>query len=385
VSLRPDERALARDVLRQILEDGAPTLPTLAAALRHVDDDARRGHLKDVVVGVAVRRLRLAFLVARGGRAVDGDAHVDALIDAFFDDDDDRDDVVWSADPLEAMARRRSCPAWLVEALVTGLGHDDADAFLGNANHAGPVTLRANTLRTTRAGLIDALAGDGIVARPLDATPWAVDVVGRANLMGSAAFREGLFEVQDASSQQVVVAADVAPGDVVVDLCAGRGGKTLALAAAMQDRGRLIVHDVDERALRDLRGRVRRLGLRCVEETAPEALAGQVDVVVVDAPCSSLGVLRRSPDLRYRLSPDDVAALAPVQRQLLERAAMLVRPGGRVVYATCSVLLAENDDVADAAPAPLESESRRLLLPHRDGGDGFFIARWRRRGAADGS
>jgi 16S rRNA (cytosine967-C5)-methyltransferase len=379
VNLRPDERALARTVLRQVLDEGAPTLPTLASALRHIDHDARRGHLKDVVVGVAVRRLRLAFLVARSGRLLDADALIDALIDAFLDDDDDRNDVIWSAEAVEAMARRRSCPLWLAATLVDDLGPDDADAFLASANRPGPITLRTNTLRTTRDGLISALATDGIVAHPLTATPWAVDVVGRANLMGSAAFREGLFEVQDASSQQVVVAADVAPGDIVVDLCAGRGGKTLALAAALQDRGRLIVHDVDERALRDLRGRVRRLGLRCVEETPPEALAGQVDVVVVDAPCSSLGVLRRSPDLRYRLSPDDVAAVAPVQRQLLERAAMLVRPGGRVVYATCSVLRAENDDVADTAPDVLESESRRLLLPHRDGGDGFFIARWRRR------
>jgi 16S rRNA (cytosine967-C5)-methyltransferase len=375
VNLRPDERALASAVLRQILDDGAPTLPTLAAALRHIDNDARRGHLKDVVVGVAVRRMRLAFLVARSGRLVDADA----LIDAFLDDDDDRGDVIWSADPVEAMARRRSCPVWLTATLVDDLGLADADAFLASANRPGPVTLRTNTLRTTRDGLISALATDGIVAHPLPSTPWAVDVVGRANLMGSAAFREGLFEVQDASSQQVVVAADVAPGEIVVDLCAGRGGKTLALAAALQDRGRLIVHDVDERARRDLRGRVRRLGLRCVEETAPEAIAGRVDVVVVDAPCSSLGVLRRSPDLRYRLLPADVAALAPVQQQLLERAAMLVRPGGRVVYATCSVLRAENDDVADTAPDTLESESRRLLLPHRDGGDGFFIARWRRR------
>jgi 16S rRNA (cytosine967-C5)-methyltransferase len=375
----PDERRLARAALRRILDEGAPTLPTLGEALRDaVDNDGRR-RLKDLVVGVAVRRLRLAFLVARAGVTTDGDARIDALIDAFLADDDARDDVVWSTDPVEAMSRRRSCPPWLTATLIADLGHDDADAFLAAANHPGPVTLRANTLRTTRAALLDSLATDGISARALDVTPWAVEVVGHANLTGCAAWRDAHFEVQDTSSQQVVVAAGARPGDVVVDLCAGRGGKTLALAACMEDRGRLLVHDVDERALRDLRGRVRRLGLRCVEETAPEAVAGQADIVVVDAPCSSLGVLRRSPDLRYRLRPDDIAALAPVQRGLLERAARLVRPGGRVVYGTCSVLRAENGDVADTAADALESESRRLLLPQRDGGDGFFIASWRRR------
>jgi 16S rRNA (cytosine967-C5)-methyltransferase len=375
VTLTPAERLLARAALERILDDGEATIAALGAVLpRAVDNESRR-RLKDVVVGVSVLRRRLSFLVQRGGHQVD----VDRLIDAHLDDHDRHDDVDWGTDPVVAMSRRRGCPEWLTATFIADLGHDDADAFLAAANQPGPVTLRANTQRTSRAALIDALVGDNITARALDITPWAVEVIGHANLMGSAAWRAGLFEVQDASSQQVALACDVGPDDIVVDLCAGRGGKTLALAAMMEDRGRLIVHDVDARTLRDLRGRVRRLGLRCVEELPPEDVAGRADVVLVDAPCSSLGVLRRSPDLRHRLRPDDVSALALVQRELLQRAARLVRPGGRVVYATCSVLRAENDDVADTAPISLDSENRRLLLQHRDGGEGFFIATWRRR------
>jgi 16S rRNA (cytosine967-C5)-methyltransferase len=260
--------------------------------------------------------------------------------------------------------------------------------------------LRATTLVNTRDELIAALADEGLTARKNPRSPWAVDVVGRANLFGCRAFRDGRFEVQDASSQAVVVAADVRPGDVVVDLCAGRGGKTLALAAAMTDRGALWFHDVDERALADLRGRLLRARVTCARRGLPDD--GTADVVLVDAPCSSTGVLRRWPDLRYTLRADDVEGYAGVQRALLARAARLVRPGGRVVYATCSVLRAENDAVVDdlivndifdridprllhdgshdrptttrGEPA-LITQSRTLLAPREPGdGDGFFFA-----------
>jgi 16S rRNA (cytosine967-C5)-methyltransferase len=373
--VNPGEAEQARVVaaLEAVLCGDVGLGPALRELLRDAADNDSRRRLKDALIGVVVLRRRLAWQATRGR----GTATPAALLACFFDDDDA--DGPWPADPVEALGVRRSCPDWLARALIDSLGHDDADAFLANANRPGPVTLRANALRTDRAGLLEALASDGITARENPATPWAVDVVGHANLMGSRAFRDGRFEVQDASSQQVVVACGARPGDVVVDLCAGRGGKTLGLAAVMGDRGRLVAHDVDERALADLRGRTRRLGLRSVSVEHPDTVAGAADVVLVDAPCSSVGVLRRSPELRWRMQPEDLVALQETQRALLERASRLARPGGRVVYATCSVLRPENDDVAETAPPTLESESRRLLLPHRDGGDGFFIAVWRRR------
>ncbi|MBM4281255.1 MAG: RsmB/NOP family class I SAM-dependent RNA methyltransferase [Deltaproteobacteria bacterium] len=263
-----------------------------------------------------------------------------------------------------------------MEQLTDALGEKGAEAFLVASNQPGPRTLRANTLVNDRDGLRRALADDGIATVLNPRTPWAVDVVGRANLFGCRAFRDGRFEVQDASSQAVVVAAAVTPGEVVVDMCAGRGGKTLALAAALHDRGTLWFDDVDERALADLRGRLGRARVTGARRGLPAD--GTADVVLVDSPCSSVGVLRRSPDLRYALRPEDVAALGPMQLALLARAARLVRPGGRIVYATCSVLRSENDAVVDdvlAGDQTLVERSRALLWPrNKDDGDGFFVA-----------
>ena len=180
--------------------------------------------------------------------------------------------------------------------------------------------------------------------------------------------------MQDASSQQVAVACAVGPGDVVVDLCAGRGGKTLALAAMMENTGRLVVHDVDRAALKALHGRLARAGVGCVVDDSDRQLVpAMADVVLVDAPCTSVGVLRRSPDLRYTLDAARLADLVQTQHEVLARAATLVRPGGRVVYATCSVLRPENQDQTTRVAGLLANHSR-LLLPPKDAGDGFFIA-----------
>ncbi len=353
--------------LRRVLVDGARAVDVVPSLLPGLDNDERRA-IKDAVFGVAVQRLRLL----RDRSAPDADADLDDLVARLHAGDDGP----WPYDDVERLVVQRSCPRWLVQQLVDGLGVVDADAFLRTSNVPGPRTLRANTLVNDRDALRRALHDEGIVVVDNARSPWAVDVVGRANLFGCRAFRDGRFEVQDASSQAVVVAADVVAGDVVVDLCAGRGGKTLALAAAMRDTGTLWFDDVDERALADLRGRLPRARVTCARRGVPDD--GTADVVVVDAPCSSVGVLRRSPDLRFTLRRDDVDKLGTVQRALLRRAARLVRPGGRVVYATCSVLRGENDDVVDdvqAAEPTLVQRSRALLVPRTDGdGDGFFIA-----------
>ena len=369
-----------RTALRAILVDGARATDVVPIALRGVSDNDTRRHIKDVVFGVSILRVRLAFVGGRSGPFDVDD--VEALWAAFRADIND-DAVAWSADAVEAIAQRRGVPPWLVQAVVAGRGVDDADAFFAAANRPGPATLRANTLRTTREQLQATLAGEGITTVVNAQTPWAVDVVGHANLFGCAAFRAGLFEVQDASSQIVVAMSGVTPGDVVVDLCAGRGGKTLGLAALLENRGRLLAHDIDARALRDLRGRLPRSGASTVEvfddvDALAADVEGRADIVVVDAPCSSTGVLRRSPDLRFTLTPADVDAVVVVQRALLQRAAQLVRPRGRVVYATCSVLRAENDDVIATAPATLVAKEKRHLGAPFSDGDGFFVAVFQR-------
>lgn len=373
-------RRRAVQALRDIVDDGGLATRVVPALLRDAADDAERRWLKDVVYGAAVLRLRL-----RHRFGDDVERWVDAVAPADGADDDD--DGAWPADPVERLVVRRSCPRWLVERLIASLGVDGADGFLAASNRPGPVTLRCNTLKNDRETLRALLVGKGVdvddaaVVSLSALSPWALGVRGKLNLTALASWRAARFEVQDAGSQHITLRTGAAAGDVVVDLCAGRGGKTLALAAMMEDRGALFVHDVDDRALADLRGRVRRAGLSCVRPGLPGE--GSADVVLVDAPCSSTGVLRRSPDLRFTLRQADVDAVVVVQTRLLKQAALLARPGGRVVYATCSVLHDENAAVVDAALAGscdglLEEESRRTLLPHVEGCDGFFVSVLRR-------
>lgn len=381
MSTNDSSNDIARRALIAILIDGQRAVDVVATSLRGIADNATRKAIKDEVFGIAVLRLRLAHRLGRSSPFVVDD--VAALRAAFATDAGvDDDDPIWPGESHERIAARRGMPRWLVDDVVAARGVDDADAFFAACNKPGPVTLRVNSLRTTRASLRAALLADGIVTVDTDdAGIAAVDVVGHANLFGSSAFRGGLFEVQDHSSQVVIARAQAKPGDVVVDLCAGRGGKTLGLAAAMQNAGRLIAHDVDARALRDLRGRLGRSGVDIVDivDDAGAIAEGSADVVVVDAPCSSSGVLRRSPDLRFTVSRADIDAVVPVQRALLERAGRLVRDGGRVVYATCSVLRAENDDVVDAAPPCLREERREHLGAPFTSGDGFFVASFVKR------
>jgi 16S rRNA (cytosine967-C5)-methyltransferase len=212
------------------------------------------------------------------------------------------------------------------------------------------------------------------------------------------AFKKGLFEVQDEGSQLIALACQARPGQLVVDACAGAGGKALALAGEMHNKGRLIACDRDSRRLDEMRPRARRAGVHNWEARAvPESsdariadLAGQADVVLVDAPCSGLGALRRNPDARWRLTAEEVATFPPRQIGILEKFARLVKPGGRLVYATCSINRAENQDIramflqrhADEftpVPALPGWPDDVQLLPHVHGTDGFYIAALLRR------
>jgi 16S rRNA (cytosine967-C5)-methyltransferase len=365
------ERALTCAALTRAL-GGAPAAQAAADALRAAPqlDDAGRGRVSRRIIGAAVLRVRLAFLA--------GSNTPEALLDAYrtHEEAGAPAGIPWPTDARARLIVEHGCPAPLADALVDSLGLAEASAFLAASNHAGPRTLRANSLIHDRQGVARALADEGIVTRLAALSPWALHVQGKANLFGSAAWRSGAFEVQDEASQLVALATGAQPGDVVIDLCAGRGGKTLALAAMMQDRGTLWAHDVDPRTLADLRPRLARAKVACVREGLPSQ--GSADVVLVDAPCSSTGVLRRSPDLRFTFTVDDVTRHTATQRALLQQACALVRPGGTVVYATCSVLRAENEDAIAHAPGALMWEERRHLTPQHEGTDGFFIARARR-------
>ena len=297
-------------------------------------------------------------------------------------------------------AVRCDLPDWLYERLEAQFGADEVLSLAQALNQPAPLDLRVNTLKTNREAVLARLAADDISAIPGPLCPLAVRLREKPALAKYPLFLEGAFEVQDEGSQLLGYLLEPKRGEMVVDFCAGAGGKTLLLGALMKNTGRLYAFDVSDKRLANLKPRLARSGLSNVHparieherDTKIKRLAGKVDRVLVDAPCSGLGTLRRNPDLKWRQSADSVAELAAKQAAILDAAAKLVRPGGRVVYATCSLLTAENDAVVEAflaahpdfalTPASgvlaghgilLDGDFLRLL-PHRHNTDGFFAA-----------
>ena len=275
---------------------------------------------------------------------------------------------------------------------------DEAEAFARASEVRAPFCLRANTLVTTRDKLVDSLREAGVACEPTRYAPHGVNVTAHVRL-GAEHVDPSWFEPQDEASQLVAELAGAGEAKLVVDLCAGAGGKTLAMGAAMEGRGQIWALDVRSEPLKELKRRAKRARLPSVRTVVvgqtrwPDevfALKGQADVVLVDAPCSALGTLRRHPELRLELDEARLAAFAATQRELLARAAELVRPGGRVVYATCTVLREENEDVVASAELEVVDVQAQGLdpalcsgafmktWPQHHGMDGFFACILRR-------
>lgn len=258
----------------------------------------------------------------------------------------------WTKAGAAGLDVRASLPSWLVETLQRNRGAAEGEALCLSFLQTPPTSLRANTLKGDREALIDALASEGIAARASTLVPEGVVLKRRANVHRTRAFAGGLFEVQDEGSQLVSHLCQAAPGMVVVDGCAGAGGKTLHLAALMKSKGTLHAFDIAAHRLAALRERAKRAGADNVRvhslqddegKRARKKLHGKADVVLVDAPCTGTGVLRRNPDTAWRLAPADVDRLVQEQARILDDYAPLVRPGGRLIYATCSLLDDENE------------------------------------------
>jgi 16S rRNA (cytosine967-C5)-methyltransferase len=305
-------------------------------------------------------------------------------------------------DPGEALAVRCSFPTWIAERWVTRYGRQDAESLMRALNERPPLTLRANRLRTTRDALARRLADDdGLDCRPTRLAPEGL-VVGPGGDPGDwRAFADGDFAVQDEAS--MLIARLLAPeaGSTIADVCAAPGTKTTHLAELMDNRGRIIALDREPTRLARVGEAAARLGISIVETRAGavEALAPELhaacDGVLVDAPCSNLGVVRRNPEVKWRRQPSDLAVASRRQSEILRAAATMVRPGGRLVYATCSLEPEENDAVAraflaatpdfradppDHFPLPLDADGWLRCLPHRHGTDGFSAVRFRRSG-----
>jgi 16S rRNA (cytosine967-C5)-methyltransferase len=282
-------------------------------------------------------------------------------------------------------------PKWLVRRFDPAVTPADLRSLLDRA----PLDLRANRLRAERDDLLPAFPG----AVPTPLSPVGLRLPDSIPVEESDAWQGGLVEVQDEGSQLLALACSAAPGETVLDLCAGAGGKTLALAAEMRNSGRLVASDTDRGRLSRMEPRLKRSGVTIVEPRLldpgreREALADLVDapdLILVDAPCSGTGTWRRNPELRWRLDPERLARYVKLQSYLLDLAGEIIRPGGRIVYAVCSLLADEGRGQAAAfegrsamVPEPgamaggRAAGSGRILTPAQDGTDGFFVARWR--------
>ena len=309
-------------------------------------------------------------------------------------------------------AIRCECPDWAAGSLQAAFGErfeDELSALLAPA----PFDLRVNAFKADREGIAESLRKDDIDVSPTPLSPVGLRVAGRSPLAGHRFYREGVVEVQDERSQIVALLLDARPGQQVVDFCAGAGGKALAVAAGMQGKGRVVACDVDGSRLSRSKERLHRSGLHNIEtkllrsERDPwiSRQKGKFDRVLVDAPCSGSGAWRRHPDARWR--PVDLPELTDLQDRILAGASRLTKPGGLLVYATCSLLPDENQHRVDAflrahgdyEPVPVRevwsgaiggecptTDSTLLLTPARHGTDGFFVAVLRRKpGSADGS
>lgn len=304
---------------------------------------------------------------------------------------------------------RHNLPDWIAQPLQAQLGEPDFWALVDSLDQPAPLDLRVNTLKAKREAVQAALASAGIEAQPTPHSPWGLRVVGKPALNKLDVFLQGEVEVQDEGSQLLALITDPKRSEMVVDFCAGAGGKTLALGAAMKNTGRLYAFDVAGHRLDALKPRLARSGLSNVypvqiaheRDERIKRLAGKIDRVLVDAPCSGLGTLRRNPDLKWRQSPQALEELNAKQTAILAAAARLLKPGGRLVYATCSLLAAENEAVGDtfaaahpgfekldaaavldsagvSAAGSLSTAGNLRLWPHLHATDGFFAMIWRK-------
>lgn len=374
------------------------TLYGLVRHLRRVDAAIARGRKvskppRDLERLLALLVLERLITPARAAREIrDLDWNAVAAID---------DAIAGERKPAARIALAASLPDWLAQRLVADWG-EQAEALALALNQRAPMTVRANLLLGDRDALAAELLGEGIATRPGVWCDTALHLETRTNLFALKAFARGACEAMDEGSQLIAELATAGLAEarpLVVDLCAGAGGKTLAIAARLGNRGRIVASDVDAKKLEELRRRARRATVSNAQALhldggrwppQVEALRGKAEVVFVDAPCSGIGALRRNPEARWRLREADLATFAARQHEIARSAIALLAPRGRLVYATCTLLRVENDDVVaslrDAlAPVPLttivgerapklaNSDGTALVVaPHLHGTDGFY-------------
>ncbi|CEN37123.1 RsmB/NOP family class I SAM-dependent RNA methyltransferase [Capnocytophaga cynodegmi] len=283
---------------------------------------------------------------------------------------------------------RESIPDWLDNLGVEELGELFWNDEIHALNTLAPVVLRANTLKISAQQLKNVLEDEGVEANLLKKYPDALVLSERVNVFSTKAFSNGFFEVQDASSQKVAPFLQVVSGMRVVDTCAGAGGKTLHLASLMKNKGQIIAMDIYENKLQELKRRARRneafnIETKLIDSKQLKRMQNTADRVLIDAPCSGLGVLRRNPDAKWKLKPEFLEQIRKTQQEILQNYSKLVKSGGKLVYATCSILPSENqkqieDFLKSEAGRGFVFEEEDKIFASQSGYDGFYMARMRK-------
>ena len=411
---------LATELLRAVLKLDAPADSIVSNFFRHhrTLGPRERNALAETAYTVLRRRPMLQHLAQSGTGALErrlailawsGDANL--LKGALGPNESQWRQQVKAIDPAGFSDKlRHNLPDWLASALRAQMGEEEFWPLVAALDEQAALDLRVNVLKAKREDILSILNQAGLRVAPTPFSPWGIRVPGKPALQKIDAFVRGDIEVQDEGSQLLAVLLDAKRGEMVVDFCAGAGGKTLALGASMRSTGRLYAFDTSGHRLAALKPRMARSGLSNVHpaqiaherDERVKRLSGKIDRVLVDAPCSGLGTLRRNPDMKWRQSPQAVAELQVKQTAILDSAARLLKPGGRLVYATCSLLRDENEVIAEAfgaahpdfVPLPaqdalaaahvtradeLTQDGYLRLWPHRHATDGFFAAVWQRR------
>lgn len=286
--------------------------------------------------------------------------------------------------PVEYLSVLYSYPVWMVEKLLEQFGLDECEAILRESNLPHPVTLRVNPLKIRPEELPAILAREGIRSAQDCLIPYCVRVEGAIDVTRSKAYQDGLYTPQNTSSMRAVEVLDPQPGELVLDVCAAPGGKTTQIAERMEDRGRIVAFDIHPHKAELIKAAAARLGLNSISAQIQDASVpvteyiGKADRVLVDAPCSGLGVIHKKPDIKWTRQETDIQALAGIQAKILDTACQYVRPGGVLVYSTCTILCEENETQTerflDRHPEFIKAKED-LLLTHQTGGSGFYLCR----------
>ncbi len=311
---------------------------------------------------------------------------------------------LFEEDPLLHISVLHSHPLWIVEMWARELGVEDALALCKNNNEIPPLTIRTNRLKTTRPDLIEMLEDCGCAATPTQYSPDSIAISGLSEYIGKMRLHEeGYMQIQDEASQLISILLDPRPGEIVLDVCAGVGIKTTHMAELMQNRGRIVAMDISRKKVEVSQALSLRLGATIIEPIVHDAtqaphndLLGKFDRILVDVPCSGMGTLRRKPEIKWNTTPGDIKKFPQLQKEILHRSVPYLKKAGMMVYSTCTVSSAENDEVireflavhpdfecvrpATVPAAMLDGRGMFRTFPHRHGTDGFFGAVLHRKG-----